>query len=114
MLTNKIIGYVLLAAGVLLILWVVFQSYQIFTNKASAPILFTVPAPQEKATAKTPAAVEEQLKQQIDNSIKEQLAKILPVDVLPRALNLMSWSIFTGILIFAAGQLASLGIRMVV
>ena len=49
--------------------------------------------------------------------MKEQLKEMIPISDLfndfPKFFNLISWSIFIGILIFAGGKISSLGIKLV-
>ncbi len=110
--TNKIIGYILLAAGLLLIVWTIYQSYNIFTAKVSAPFIFRV-----QAVAKTSESaggnLQELLQQQMQQELQKQIGQILPADTIPKILNLVSWSILAGILIFAGGTVAGIGIKMV-
>lgn len=112
MIYNKITGYVLFAVGLLLIIGTLFYSYRIFTGSALAPVLFKPLVVQGDKTS-TPSTIQEQLQQQMDTTIKEQLLKMLPADAIPKILNLMSWSVLAGILIFGGGQIAGLGIRMI-
>jgi len=49
--------------------------------------------------------------------MEEQLREMIPVEELveniPRLLNLLSWSIFAGILIFAGAQISSIGVKLI-
>lgn len=109
MILNKIAGYVLLAVGLLLIFWVIFQSYQIFTDKVSAPLIFKAQAPQQASSQSNSSDIQKQF----DQAIQKQLAQMAPIDTLPKILNLASWSMLAGILLFAAGQIAGVGIKMI-
>ena len=42
-LTAKIFGWILLIAGVLMIVWTLYASYNIFTGKAVVPEIFEMP-----------------------------------------------------------------------
>ncbi len=110
MIQNKIIGYILLMVGLSLIFWIIFQSYQIFTDKVSAPIIFKVQAPQQTSSQN----ISSDAQKQFDQAIQKQLAQMLPVETLPKVLNLISWSVFAGILIFGGGKITGLGIKMIV
>jgi hypothetical protein len=106
-------GWLLLLLGLAAIGWVIFSSYNIFTAKVSAPEIFKVKVEiqTQTNTGKTPTTQAE-LQKQIENMIAEQLKGFLPVETLPKLLNLICWSIFAGIVILAGSQTASLGIKM--
>ena len=106
--TKHVVGYILLATGVLLIGYALFASYGIFTGNSRAPEIFEEPngsQPARSSDAQTP-------EQQLDALMQQQLAKLLPQDTIVKTLNLFTWSIFAGILIFGGMQLGSLGIKL--
>ena len=108
--TKKIIGWVLLVIGVLAIVAGVWQSYQIFTNKTAAPEIFKLEKKQETSLPKTSAKTqEEMINQQMEQLLQEQLGKLIPADTVTKILNLTVWSIFMGILVLAAGKIATIG-----
>ena len=119
--TNKIIslryqlviGYVLLAVGLLLIVWTIYQSYNIFTAKVSAPLIFRTQAAAKTSESATGGNLQELLQQQMQQELQKQIGQLLPADTIPKILNLASWSILAGILIFAGGTVAGIGIKMV-
>jgi hypothetical protein len=102
-------GWVLLLAGLAIILWTLYSSYNIFTAKTEAPEIFKA----TKKEAVSPKKGTQDLQAQMEKMIEEQLKGILPVDFLPRLLNLIAWSIFAGILIFGGTQIAGLGIKLI-
>ena len=114
--TNKIIslryqlviGYILLATGLLLIGWTLYQSYNIFTAKASVPLIFRTQNIKNEAKNINPLDSQKQM----EEIIRKQLSELIPADTLPKILNLVSWSIFAGILIFGGAQITGLGIKM--
>lgn len=91
---KKILGFVLLFAGLIVIIYGLYSSFNIFTAKTLAPEIFTFEA---KETQDVQAQI---------------LKEILPTESLPILLNLMTWSIFAGILIFGGAQISSLGIKL--
>ena len=107
--SNKIIGYVLLVVGLLVIFWTLYQSYNIFTNRASAPVIFKTPISAPISGGNNPLDIQ----QQLDKTIKKQIGELLPIDTIPKILNLISWSILAGILILGGGQIAGLGIKLI-
>jgi len=105
---SKIVGWILLLAGVLLIAWTLWSSYGIFTAKSSPPEFFEMP--QEEITVTESALTPEA---QMQAMLQEQLAGLLPVDMIIKLLNLTVWSLLTFILIFGSSQVAGLGIKLI-
>jgi len=112
--STKIFGWILLIAGVLMIVWTLFSSYNIFTGKAVIPEIFQLAAKESQAPATqgkiptSPADIQEEM----GKMIGEQLQGFLPTDTLPKLLNLTVWSILAFILIFGGTQLSGLGIKL--
>lgn len=102
---NKIIGYILLLAGLLLIVAPLYQTYTIFTGKATPPKIFKTQVIGTKNQANNPLNLEQQ--------VQVAFEKILPIDLINNTLNLICWMILLFIVIFGGGQLANLGIRLV-
>ncbi|PIP23713.1 MAG: hypothetical protein COX90_04310 [Candidatus Nealsonbacteria bacterium CG_4_10_14_0_2_um_filter_38_17] len=113
---EHILGYVLIAAGLTVIFFVVLQSYNIFTGKALPPGIFkfqnSSPSPSPSPTGKTPTSPED-IQKQVETMIGEKIKEIIPMDIISKIFNLISWSILAGILIFAGTQVAGLGIKLV-
>ena len=110
---TKIFGWVLLVAGLILIGWTLLSTYNIFTGKVATPEIFKLPE-----AAKAPVAEEkitgiQDIQAQIEKMIGEQLKGIIPVETLPKLLNLIVWSILAGLLIFGGAQISSLGIKLI-
>ena len=103
---KKILGLVLLFLGLIIILYSLYSSFNIFTAKTSAPEIFkTEIVPSQKNGGG--------LEAQVQQMIGEQLKGILPANSIPQLLNLISWSIFAGILIFGGTQITTLGIKLI-
>ncbi|PIX03415.1 hypothetical protein COZ78_00410, partial [bacterium (Candidatus Gribaldobacteria) CG_4_8_14_3_um_filter_42_11] len=110
---KKIIGWLLLAAGVLAIVWGAWQSYQIFTNQAPSPAIFKMGVETEIVSPQKAAQTQDELiGQQLQQLLQEQLGKMIPIDTVAKLLNLTVWSLFAGILILAAGKIATIGIQL--
>lgn len=108
---NKIIGFVLLAAGLLIIAVSLFLSWQIFTGVTPAPELFL--APQEKTVDSSLLAGSlKDLQNQLPGLLGQQLKELLPVDTIPQMLNLGVWSMFAGLLLFGGSLVAGIGIKL--
>lgn len=112
---QKFVSWTLLLGGLAIILWSLYSSYNIFTGKTSAPGIFQVeekesPAP-TSTKGKTPTTQDE-LQKEMEKMIEGQLKEIVPAKTLMGLLNLITWSIFVGLLIFGGGQISSLGIKL--
>ncbi|MEK7664947.1 MAG: hypothetical protein AAB361_02285 [Patescibacteria group bacterium] len=110
---NKILGYVLLIAGLIIIGWTLFQSYNIFIGKISAPLVFKTQPVSEIPGSNKNLNLQEQLQKQMEEAVKQQIGQIIPASAIIDLLNLISWSILAGILILGGGQIAGLGIKMI-
>jgi len=107
--TNKIIGYVLLIAGVLLIIIPLWHTYNIFTAKASAPLVFmNAPLAQSQQDVSSQSA-----QTQISEAVKKQVGQIISASSITKILNLISWSVFVSILILAGGMIAGVGTKLI-
>jgi hypothetical protein len=109
---KKIIGWITFLAGIMIILFTLYRSYNIFTGKSPPPELFK-PSGKEIALQKKKAPTSlEELQKQIGEILAEQLREIFPTESITKILNLVSWSILAGILIFGGSQISSLGIKL--
>jgi len=112
---QKFISWILLLGGLAIICWSLYSSYNIFTGKTSAPEIFKIEEKKIQAPAlikgKTPATPAE-IQKEMEGFIEKQLKEIIPAKTLIGFLNLISWSIFVGILIFGGAQISSLGIKL--
>jgi len=108
---TKIFGWLLLIAGIILIIWTLFSTYNIFTGERPVPEIFKVAeiGKEEEALPKGTFDIQAQM----EKMIGEQLKGILPVDTIPRLLNLIVWSMLAGLLIFGGSQISSLGIKLI-
>ena len=110
---NKIIGYVLLAMGLMVIGFTLYWSFLIFQGKVNPPDLFQ--APFIPTSSKKTSAINglQDLQAELTNQIQEQIGQTLPHDALPKTLNLLSWSLLASIMILGGSQLSGLGIKLV-
>lgn len=109
------VGWLLLILGVLIIGWGLFSSYKVFSASTEAPEIFKI---EQGQTAADPAiskkASGSSQEEMLQGLIQEQLKEVIPIDkFLPRLLNLVSWSIFVGLLIMGGGKISLLGIRLI-
>ena len=108
MILTKILGYILIAAGLAAIIITCFYSYNIYMGKTSAPIIFQIPV-----SVETSSSDSQGLQGQIEQTVQKQLSKILPPAVFSKILNLATWSLFAFILIFAGGTITNIGVKLV-
>lgn len=109
---KQIIGWVLLAIGILAITTGMWQTYQIFTDKTQAPQIFKASNEQPAPVKAQPKTQDEMVNQQIQQLLQEQLGKMVPIDTITKLLNLTCWSIFIGIFMLGAGKIATIGISL--
>ncbi len=107
---NKILGFCFLAFGILVIFWGLWASYQIFNGNREVPEVFKAPEETAGKTNLTGTEVEEQMKQ----ILGEQIGNLIPAGSTTKTLNLVSWSIFMFILIYAGGKISGIGIKLLV
>ena len=106
MTTERIIGILLLVAGLVLIAYTLFLSFTFFIGSAIPPEIFMVPITTSSTALETFAL------DNIPELLESQLENLLPSGAIPRMLNFGLWSVFAGILIFAGTQISSLGIKL--
>jgi len=102
---SKIVGWLVFIAGVSIIVFTVYSTYNIFTGGSSAPQIIAFNIEESKtSTGDT---------DQIGEMISQQLGNLLPLDSLPLILNLLAWTIGAGVLIFGGAQISGLGIKLI-
>ena len=109
---SPIIGWILVVVGLSVISFGVFSAYNVFTNRANPPVIFqptVASAPAASSSSGDMAAVEKILQERIH----QEILAIIPADSFAKVLNLISWSTFVMLLIFAGTQVASLGIKLI-
>ncbi len=102
--TNKIIGYVLLIIGVLLIALPLWQTYNIFTGRSLPSQVFTRPVALQVDEKASPLDIQKQM--------QNAFIKILPIDLINNTLNLISWLALLWILIYGGGKIAEIGVKL--
>lgn len=110
---KKIIGFLLLGIGLLVIFWSIYSSYEIFTVKREIPQMFRIIKQDQESTTSKPSYTEKQMEEMMGEVLSEKINEVLPPEFLPKILNLVSWSILAGLLIFSGNQIASLGIKLI-
>ncbi len=100
---RKIIGWTLLALGLLIIFGDLYCSINIFTGRSMAPEVFK-PAEQPKNAVS--------VSQDIEKILSDQISRAMPSDYFPKMMNLISWSLFAGLLVLIGGKISFIGIRV--
>jgi len=106
---NKIFGWFLLAIGLIIIFGSLYFSFNIFTNRNEAPEIFKLEKVDKEIDNADLMALSPEAMQEI---IQEQVKNMMPSEFMSKLLNLISWSIFAGILIFAGSRVSGIGIRL--
>jgi len=101
---NKIIGYALLVAGILMIIIPIWNTYNIFTGKTMPPQVFMRPPSLQTKDNISPT--------DIPGQIQNALMKVLPIDFINNSLNLATWLLLGWILIYGGGKVADIGIKL--
>ena len=102
------LGLILLFGGLAVIIYGLYSSYEIFTAKNEPPVIFEIPG----QTSTVQKGTTQDLQAQLQGLLSEQLRGILPAESTAKLFNLISWSIFAGILLLGGGQIAGLGIKL--
>lgn len=109
---KRIFGWVILIIGILIIVWGLWTSYQIFTGEIPVYEVFIPETIKETSLVKDKINFDLPLEQQMQQIIKDQIGQILPQELLFRFFNLGAWWIFMMILMLGGGKLASIGINL--
>ncbi len=116
---EKFFGWILLIIGVIIISWTLVSSYNIFTGKSEAPKIFSaevsIETPKKAVQGQkieTMEQIQVEFQAQIEEMIGQQIKNLLPSETMFGFLNLIVWSIFSGILFFGGSQVSSLGIKL--
>jgi len=109
----KIAGWTVLVIGLAAILYGLYASFNIFTGKSSAPVIFEVQPKHPLATEEKMPETSLSPSQLVEDKLQEAIRAMIPLDFISKALNLISWSVFALILIFGGAQVSNLGIKMI-
>jgi hypothetical protein len=105
---RKIFAWILILIGLAIIVASLYYSYKIFIEAKSPPGIFNIKETPQETKNQLPKDFQEQIK----NIVQEQIKNLLPQEYVNKLLNLISWSFFVGIAIFAGSQIANIGIKL--
>jgi len=114
---KNILGWALIIVGLVMILGDIFVSYNYFTGKDKFPEIFKEaqisstkePASTSGNTTDVQQKLQNQVNESINNSIQDQVSRMLPSGSISTMLNASLWSIFAFFILSAGAKLVSLG-----
>jgi len=110
----RILGFLLLITGLVVIALSIFTSFMIFTGKIDAPNVIKIQSivnVQVQQSGQNPvnsSDIQKELQKMIDQGIKD----LVPAEIISRILNLMIFALFASFMIFAGAQIAGLGVKL--
>ncbi len=105
---KKVLGLFLLFAGLAVMAYAFYASFNIFTAEKEPPEVFSF-EPENGSVSQTAAGLEGQMQE----LIRDQLKDTIPSESIFKMLNLISWSIFAFILFFGGAQVAGVGVKLI-
>ncbi len=109
---SNITGWLLLAAGLAIIILTLISSYNIFTAKSEAPAFFDEEK-QEETIIDEPIDFAIDPQEGMDKIMEEQISKMIPHNTMPKMLNLIVWSMLAFILIIGGSHIGNLGVKLI-
>ncbi len=109
---KKIFGWIILIIGILIIVWGIWTSYQIFTGQMPIYEIFTSETIEGTSLTEGKINLNLPIEQQMQQIIKDQISQMLPQELMFKFFNLGAWWIFMMILMLGGGKLASIGINL--
>ncbi len=114
--SSNIIGWITFAAGVAVILFTLYYSYNVFTGELEVPQVFEMKAA-KTASPSIPASGSpttiEGIQEMISQQLKNQLNDMISQESLYKTFNLATWAIGASVLIFGGSKMAELGIKLI-
>jgi len=112
---GKLTGYILLIAGLAIICFSIYLTINVFTGKTNPPEIFKVEkkvdvnVQENSIKANDLQEIQKELQKMLESGAKE----IIPMEPIMKLLNLITFSVFTSVLIFAGAQVSGLGIKLI-
>lgn len=119
---KKIIGWVLVAAGLLVIGQAINLSYQFFTGKAEFPAIFkapsaaqavAVPVADQNKVAVSAADAQAQMQQAIGQATAQAVNGMIPLGSMEKLLNAIMWSVFATFLVYSGAKISEIGVKLI-
>ena len=118
---QKIIGWVLVGTGVVMIFWIIIISYNIFTGARNAPQIFKIE--NQPQSAECPQilqnnqnqqlqAIQEEVKKMVEGQLKDQIKNFFPPEFIAKIFNLIAWGIFAWLMFLAGSRIAGIGMKL--
>ena len=118
---KKIVGWVLVAVGLLAIGQAINLSYQFFTGKAEFPAIFKAPVAAVGVAAKvdqnnvavSAADVQAQMQQAVSQATAQAVNGMIPLGSMEKLLNAIMWSVFATFLVYAGAKISEIGVKLI-
>jgi hypothetical protein len=122
---SRLSAWFIVIFGLAVIGWAVFSSYGFFTGQKDFPEIFkssAVQTGQTQAVQKTeaPAVIKDQaaaqaaVQEQMLQAFSGKLSELFPADSVLKVSNMAAWIAFATFLVFAGGQIAGIGVKILV
>lgn len=108
---KNIVSWALLASGIIIIIWSLLSTYNIFTGKIDPPKIFENQI-SEVFTKETSKDQLTDVQDQIEKAMQQQLRGLVPPDSFPKIFNMAAWSVLAWIFISGGAQISNLGIKL--
>ncbi|MFZ3074118.1 MAG: hypothetical protein WA093_03255 [Minisyncoccales bacterium] len=111
---KKIIGWIVVIVGLVIIGQAVNSSYQFFTAKADFPAIFKIapsqtPAPQ---VSQSGALSQVDIQVQMQQATNQAIGNMVPADAINKLLNAIAWSMFATFLVYSGAKIAEIGVKL--
>lgn len=110
--TEKIIGYILLAVGLLIIILAAFSSYEVFTKKAAPVGLFQFSGISIDLSQTLTASLPKELSQ-TGYTLPPLQQEIISGNMINQPMNFFAYLIFMGFMSSIGVKIAGLGIQLI-
>lgn len=110
--TEKIVGYALLVAGILVIVWSTFSAFQVFTRQAAPVEVFRFSGISMDITKALSQGLPKELIQS-GYTLPPQQQEIISADLINQPINFFTYLFFMGFIGSVGVKIAGLGIQLV-
>ena len=109
------IGWILLAAGLIIIGQAIDKSGRYFGGKAEFPAVFKTqanPAITEPAVKNPGTGSQQDLQNQMQQAVNQAMGDIVPAESVTKTFNMVAWLAFASFLVLAGGKVAAIGVQL--